>query len=199
MATRNLAQTAQDLSDFVDPTAPETSQNGQGDSLDLGNVLPPDKEEKALEDLLDTLSAPVDAKRIEDRENSLFLPTGKYVWKANPEVTPRLDENDRKSGDVSAKGRVYVGVIGTLVNVQTKKEAKFNFTYSPDERTFEGGQLDFSTQIHAKLTSYFMKKMARRHSSEKELMGFIADRSKYALYITLSRNNKNNIQEFQNI
>jgi hypothetical protein len=182
----------------------DTQENSTKGSIDLDAIFPPGEEEGSdIEGFMDGLrSKKLTEEELAEREQSLFIPTGMYRWKGKPTLKPWWDQNDRDAKYFSQRGRSLISISGIVTQVNTPpgqkaREGFFVFQLSPDYKAAPNGQPDFATQNYAKLSSFFLKREARRHSDEPELIYFLA-KGDYAMQISLNaKTSRNNLQEFQ--
>jgi hypothetical protein len=181
----------------------ESQENSTKGSLDLDAIFPPGEEGADVESVMEGLrSRKLTEEELAEREQSLFLPTGVYRWKGKPTLKAWWDQNDRDGTYFSQRGRSLISISGTVTQVNTPPGQKacegfFAFQLSPDYKVAVTGQPDFATQNYAKLSSFYLKKEAHRHTDEPELIYFLA-KGEYAMRISLNaKTQRNNLQEFQ--
>jgi len=182
----------------------DTQENSTKGNIDLGAIFPPGEEEGSdIEGFMAALtSKKLTEEELAEREQSLFIPTGKYRWKGKPTLKPWWDQNERDAAYFSQRGRSKITISGTVIQVDTApgqkpREGFFVFQLSPDYKVAVNGQPDFATQNYAKLSSFYLKKMAHRHADEPELIYFLAG-GDYSMSISLNaKTQRNNLQEFQ--
>ncbi len=84
---------------------------------------------------LDELGFSIDHEAMSKTFEESFLPTGDYAWLKDRQLqSPAFSERDKREGDVSPKGRMFVSIFGKVESKNGQYSDYFKLTVSPDMR-----------------------------------------------------------------
>ncbi len=162
------------------------------ESVELEN----EGEESSSVDILSLLDIDVNDNDLLERQASLSIPSGTYVWLDNKvNITVDFDDDNKSARDVAQKkgldkGRCLLNVSGIVQMVDSARKGRFSFQLSPDIRK-KDDDLDFASQNYAKVEQLFFKLYERKQKKESEIVTLIQS-CVYSMYITYNEKTSRN-------